>query len=371
MKKQMRRVLSAVLVLALSLTMGLSANASSLDEAQKKADELEAQKQQVESEKNSLTEQLNTIAGQVTETQAKIETKQAEVEKTENELVQAKVDEDDQFTSMKLRIKYMYESGNAQFVEMLLESKDLAEFISTAEYVSQLSNYDRNMLIEFQDTVAQVQKQEESLKAEYDELTGLQETLVSQQEQVQAVLAENDTKLADLEAQIGENAATLAQLQAEAQAAAAAAAAQAAASGGGSSFSSSSVVVSGSGQFTNPCPGASYISSEFGEYRSPADPAHKGMDFAAGTGTPTYAAAAGTVVIAGYSSSAGNWVVINHGNGLTTKYMHHTALCVSSGQSVSKGQQIGMVGSTGNSTGPHLHFQVEVNGAAVNPRNYL
>ena len=95
------------------------------------------------------------------------------------------------------------------------------------------------------------------------------------------------------------------------------------------------------------------------------------MDFAANTGVPTYEAADGTVLYAFYSDSAGNWVVINHGNGLVTKYMHHSAIYVSAGQYVTKGQQIGAVGSTGWSTGPHLHFQVEVNGMAVNPRNYL
>ena len=96
------------------------------------------------------------------------------------------------------------------------------------------------------------------------------------------------------------------------------------------------------------------------------------MDFGTGgQAVPTYAAAAGTVVIAGWSNSAGNWVVINHGNGIVTKYMHHSALCVSAGQTVSKGQQIGLTGTTGNSTGVHLHFQVEVNGVAVDPRTYL
>ena len=76
-------------------------------------------------------------------------------------------------------------------------------------------------------------------------------------------------------------------------------------------------------------------------------------------------------MIAGWSSSVGNWVVISHGNGLVTKYMHHSALIVSAGQSVSKGQQIGLVSNSGNSFGAHLHFQVELNGVAVNPFNYL
>ena len=97
----------------------------------------------------------------------------------------------------------------------------------------------------------------------------------------------------------------------------------------------------------------------------------KGHDYAAPIGTPTYAADTGTVTIAGWSDSAGNWVVIDHGNGLVTKYMHHSRIVVVAGQSVRKGQKIGEVGSTGQSTGPHLHFQVEQNGIAVNPDYYL
>ena len=130
-------------------------------------------------------------------------------------------------------------------------------------------------------------------------------------------------------------------------------------------------VVSGNGFFTHPCPGYRYQSSYFGEVRDFDPVPHKGHDYAADAGTPTYAAAAGRVTIAGWSSSAGNWVVIDHGNGLVTKYMHHSALCVTAGQYVEKGQQIGAVGTTGYSTGNHLHFQVELNGVAVNPDLYM
>ena len=118
----------------------------------------------------------------------------------------------------------------------------------------------------------------------------------------------------------------------------------------------------------------SYQSSYFGEVRQGiGDPnPHKGHDYAAPAGTPIYAAAAGTVIIAGYSASAGNWVVISHGNGLVTKYMHmYRTPLVSAGQKVVKGQHIGGVGTTGQSTGNHLHFQVEVDGVAVNPSIYM
>lgn len=127
-------------------------------------------------------------------------------------------------------------------------------------------------------------------------------------------------------------------------------------------------------RFTHPCPGYTRISSTFGYRTAPlrgASTNHKGTDFAAPTGTPIYAAAGGTVTSARYSGKAGNMIVINHGNGLQTYYMHCSRIFVSAGTKVSKGQNIGAVGTTGNSTGPHLHFQVMSGGRPVNPMNYL
>ena len=129
-------------------------------------------------------------------------------------------------------------------------------------------------------------------------------------------------------------------------------------------------VVSGNGFFTHPCPGYRRISSTFGYRKAPlagASTNHKGVDFAAPTGTPIYAAAGGTVTSAGYSGKAGNLLIINHGNGMQTYYMHCNKIYVRAGQKVEKGQNVAAVGTTGNSTGPHLHFQVMSGGTPVNP----
>ncbi|MDU7710334.1 MAG: peptidoglycan DD-metalloendopeptidase family protein [Clostridium sp.] len=380
MRRRKRSIISAVLVIALSLGMVLNVNAATVDEAQKKAEELENQKKAAEKEKDSLASQLNSIIADMNDTKEKLEKKQDEIQKAEDELVQAKVDENDQYESMKKRIKFMYENGNSQLLEILISSDSIGDLLNKAEYVSQISAYDRDMLIEFQDVVKDVEEKEASLKDEYEVLSGLQDELVAKQSEVQTLLDSKKIQLADLEKQIGDNAATLQKLIEEAEAerikqeqqlAAQQAAQQQQSSGGGGSYTppSTTPVVSGSGQFTNPCPGA-VISSTFG-YRDFDGAFHKGLDLAAGEGTPTYAAADGTVVIAGWSDSAGNWVVINHGNGLTTKYMHHSALCVTAGQTVVRGQQIGYVGNTGNSFGAHLHFQVESGGVAVDPLGYL
>lgn len=128
------------------------------------------------------------------------------------------------------------------------------------------------------------------------------------------------------------------------------------------------------GTFVNPCPGA-VLSSDFGSREEPiagAGTYHKGIDLGTGTyNIPTYAAASGTVTYAGEAGTAGNLIIIDHGNGLVTKYMHHEKVFVEEGQKVEKGQQIGLSGTTGQSTGNHLHFQVEEHGTAVDPFQYF
>ncbi|MBR3163131.1 MAG: M23 family metallopeptidase [Clostridia bacterium] len=113
------------------------------------------------------------------------------------------------------------------------------------------------------------------------------------------------------------------------------------------------------------------ITSRFGAKSSLRKSTHTGLDIAAPSGTSYAAAAAGTVSFAGYKGSYGNLIVITHSNGVQTYYGHSSKIYVSAGESVSQGQAIGAVGSTGNSTGPHLHFEVRVNGVAYNPQNYV
>ena len=390
MNKRTKRILSGGLIFVMSFGMVINVNATTIDEAQQKADALEQQKSTAEAEKNSLNTQLNTILGEMEDAQTKLADKQTEIEEAEEALVQAKVEENTQYQSMKKRIKYMYENGNSQVIELLMESENIGEFLNKAEYISQISEYDRDMLDEFQAVVKEVEAEEAALQTEYEELEVLRDDLLVKQSNLESLLSEKNLQISDLEKQIGDNAALLQDLIAQAEAerlkqeqaaAAAAAAAQQAAppqaaqnsgnSGGGSSYVPPVIdnVVSGNGQFTNPCP-AGYVSSTFG-YRDFDSSFHKGLDLAAPEGTPTYAAADGVVLIAGWSDSAGNWIVIDHGNGFVGKYMHHSGLLVSAGQTVTKGQPIGLVGNTGNSFGAHLHFQLELNGAPVDPQAYF
>ena len=390
---QKKRVLSVILALTLSIGCAIPAQASSISETQKKGEELQSQKDSAEAEKAALTKQLNDLIDEMDKTTEDINTKQEEIDAKETELIQAQIDENNQYESMKKRIKYMYENGNTQFIEGLLESKSIGEFLNNAEYIAQISDYDRQMLKEFQQTVQDVDDQKTALETEKAELETLQTQLQDKQNEVSTLISEKADLIGDLETAIGENAAKLQALQEEAarqarvqQEAAAAASGNnsSGSSGGGSSSGESSsgggssspvapITPSGSGRLSNPCPSA-YISSEFGGRTSPGgigSTNHKGRDYAAGTGSPIYASASGTVTTVSYNVARGNYVVINHGNGLSTLYQHCSATYVSAGQSVSAGQNIAAVGTTGYSTGPHLHFEVWVNGTPVDPRLYL
>lgn len=371
-----KRIANCMIAGVLSLSFIMPASATDLTDAQQKAKQLEEQKKAAELEKSSLSEQLNAIVADMKTSKEDMTKKETEIEKAEEELVNAKVDEQDQYESMKKRIKYIYENGSSEFLEIIFEAKNMADFLNKAEYATKMSEYDRDMLKKFQKLVKKIEEEEAKLNKEYEELHKLQASLTEKQTKVETLLKEKSSEIASIESEMTEvqGLITAAKEAERRRQEAEAARVQAQQNNSAPSGSAGNSVVSGNGFFTHPCPGMSYQSSYFGEVRQGIGDSrpHKGHDYAAAPGTPIYAAAAGRVTTAGYSNSAGYWVVINHGNGLVSKYMHMYQMpYVSAGQTVEKGQHIGGVGTTGQSTGNHLHFQVELNGVAVNPSNYM
>ena len=373
-----KKIISALLIGTLCLGMSTQVRATEIDDTKQKAEELQKQKEAAESEQKSLETQLMAIVSEMEDTKDQISQKEEELGQKEEELFEAQAQENDQYESMKKRIKYMYENGNTKFVDILCQSKDIGEFLNNAEYISTISSYDREQLVAYQQIRKKVQEQQAALEEEYAKLEDLQNDLIAKQTNVESLKASKESEISSISGELEQTNQKLAELQAAAEEAARKQkekeAAAAAAKKNNNSGSAGGAVVSGNGMFTHPCPGYRRISSTFGYRNAPlagASTNHKGVDFAASTGTPIYAAAAGTVTSAGYSGKAGNLIIINHGNGLLTYYMHCNTIFVSAGQKVSKGQNIGQVGTTGNSTGPHLHFQVMNNGKPVNPMNYL
>ena len=347
-------------------------------EIQKEEEEkarLEEEKQKAEAQRADLTSRLETTFEEVALANAELVEKEQEIATTEDEMVVAKIKENEQYEAMKKRIQFMYENGNTEVLFMLFETNDISEFLTKAEYIKELSEYDRTQLVSFQDTVKEIEEKEAQLAEEYVTLTELQEALEVKQAELEALIEANSANLSTITSTLGEKmkviealkqkAAEAKRLQEEKEAAERRARENA-------QRQQQAPVISGNGQFSHPAPGTRQ-SSYFGEVRYGIGDTrpHQGNDYAGPFGTPIYAAAAGTVVIAGWSNSAGNWIVIDHGGGLVTKYMHCSQLFVSEKSVIAKGEHIAAMGSTGQSTGSHLHFQVEVNGVPVHPDTYL
>lgn len=364
-RMRLRQILCVLCALMLCASVAQPVKADEVDELTEEQKELEEQKKAEEAEKAKLSSQLNSIIAEMEETEALLSAKEVEIDETETELAAAKAVEEKQYQDMKLRIKYMYENGDMGFVEILMESDSMTDFLNKAEYINQISETDRNMLTEFQKTREEIEEKEKKLEEEKAQLEEMQNELASQKASVDNLLAAQNLKIEELSDDINALVKKIKAAEARRQ--------ESLGSGYQSGGGSGQIVVSGNGTLSNPCPSAR-ISSEFGPRTAPtagASTYHKGRDYAAASGTPIYAAADGKVTTCTYNSIRGYYVVITHSNGLQTWYQHCSAIYVSAGQTVVRGQNIAAVGTTGISTGAHLHFEVHVNGTAVDPRKYL
>ena len=281
------------------------------------------------------------------------------------------------------RLVALYKSRDITALEVLLQAESLGSLVDQLSYRNRIGEQDKEILLAVGRTKTRVRlarKQTASLKARVAEETAVladqvaeqrvaTEALVAEQSRLAAARASKQSLLASVEQSLTDDQTELEATQAESAALAAQiASAQASAppegSGGSVSGSSGSGAPSSSG-FIWPVSGT--LTSGFGPRGGGM---HEGIDIAAPSGTPVRAAAAGRVIVAGWSGGYGNLVVIDHGNGIATAYAHLSAIYASGG-SVSQGQSVGAVGSTGHSTGNHLHFEVRVNGSPVNPLGYL
>lgn len=364
-----------------------------LQKAKELIDSLKGSKEDIQSEVEKLDKQLNEISGKVKELESRLSKKRQEIADTESALNKAKEQEKKQYRNMKKRIQFMYENGQTSYVEMLLSADSFTDFLNAVEYITQISQYDRKMLKEYQNMQVTIADTQKTLETDYASLQSLQAKV---QEEKQAVAALESAKKGELnavaddltdaqtvakayEAEIQAQNEVIAQIQAaQKRAAEQQAAQQQAQAAEENQNTAQNTTPSGNGQSTGsmmwPCPSSKRVTSDYGPRTSPTNGAssnHKGIDIGAAYGADIVAADGGTVLVATYSSSGGNYVIIDHGGGLCTVYMHASSLTVSAGQTVSKGQVIAKVGSTGISTGNHLHFGVTLNGVYVSPWGYV
>ncbi len=343
-----------------------------------------AMKKELEGLRNDTAAYITKIDGQISEVQENIEDYKVKIEEKEQEIVemtqeleQAIAVQDAQYEAMKARIRFMYERGDTFYLELMFESKSFGDLLTKANYIERLTTYDRNKLEEYKQVTEWTKLCKETLEAEKEVLDEAKASLEAEEASLQELMHDKEVQLTSYKQQIMSKEEDIAAYEAEIAArdqliqqletAITEEQKEIARKMG------IALTYDGS-KFTWPAPSYVAITSDFG-YRT--DPFtgrtsyHSGIDMASGSGTPILAAFDGIVAAAGSDWSMGNYIMINHGGGLYTVYMHSSKLLVKKDDVVKRGEKIALVGTTGRSTGNHLHFSVRLNGQYVSPWPYL
>lgn len=334
---------------------------------------LEGLKADSEAYIEAIDKRITELALNIYDLQNQVVAKQQEIDVKTQEIADKEAEIEEQYADMAIRIQYMYENGDTQYATMILDSEDMTQLLNRANYISELTQYDRNMLVELQNSKAELDVQKAELQSALNELnTHLEEITAEQQAQEtllsskqedlnlysQQILGAN-SQIEEIQEDIAAQEAIIKELEELER----------------KRKEQALNMTYDGGQMAWPLPGYSRLSSYFGYRSNPFTGLntefHSGIDIPAPSGTVIYAAYDGQVAWSYYSGSAGNWIGIDHGNGIFTVYMHMSGFIAHEGDYVKKGDPIGLVGSTGRSTGPHLHFSVRVNGSYVDPLSYV
>ena len=340
---------------------------AALEEAKKNTEEKEALKQEYEDKISQVQGQIDTLNNEIRTLDEEIAQKQKEIEGPQKEI-------DENMELLKQRIRAIYMAGETSTLDIILGAEDFSDFLDKASLLQTVTSHDVTLIETIQQQLSEIQEEKDEIEAKRTEAADKKTELDGQQEELTRLLEENQVILEELygvqqEAQdkVDENDAELQAI--EAQISAYYTPQQPA----GGQSQGQTPNYSG-GAFVWPAPGFYLLTSEWNEDRGSYN--HGAIDIAGGGiyGTPVVAAADGTVVFSsagGWGGGYGTYLMIDHGGGVSTLYAHMSGLAVSQGATVSAGQVIGYVGSTGDSSGPHLHFEVREYGTKVNPMNYF
>lgn len=340
--------------------------------------ELEGLKGDTEKYITKLDTRMNELADNIYDLEQSVSAQKLAIEETKVSITEAQKEIDAQYEAMKLRIQYMYENGEFSYLAMIFNSDSMAEMLNRAEYLGQITSYDREQLTKFEQAKADLDAKELKLENELANLEATLDEIEEEQNATEKLLAVKQEELSEhihdiestendiqhMESDIETQKAIVAELEEierkrkEQEA-----------------LNALKKLTYDGGTMTWPLPGYSRLSSYFGTrpnpFGQPTQEYHSGIDVPAPKGTKIVAAYDGEVAWSYYSSSAGNWVGIDHGDGIYTVYMHMSKRLVSEGDMVKKGDVIGLVGTTGRSTGNHLHFGVRKDGKYVDPLDWV
>jgi len=351
--------------------------ASELEEAKQKLQQLNQQinaqqsninaarqkQSSVMNEISALDQSIKSVEDKINALNKDISQLEKEIERTQKEISQQEEELDKQVEILGERLVYVYEQGGqASYLEVLLESTDIKDFLTRYDMLKYIIQGDMELIDSINQKRAELNQKKSDLEVKQnrlltarEELKSQKTTLSEQQNAKKAVLSEVNKEKAAYERALAELEAASREVEALI-------------------LRSQSGNQLGTGVYTWPAPGYTSITSPYGMRYHPilkTRKVHTGMDIGAPMGAKIVAADSGTVIYSGWMDAYGQTIIIDHGKGLSTLYGHQSSLLVSNGQSVKKGQTIGKVGSTGWSTGPHLHFEVRINGQHTDPRKYV
>lgn len=376
---------AAVAVSLLPETVVVPASAvtqAEIDAMREEADDLKSQQKEIQAKLDALEadqanamERKTLLEQQINATQAEINTIAAQIAKydeliaqKQEELSRAEAEEQAQYELFCERVRYMEEQGEVSYWSILFSSKDFADLLDNAMMVEEIMDYDNQVM----DQLIALREQIEEDKAELETARQEQQDAKAEQEAAQANLQAQESEVDALLSQISNQEDELEAREAQLRAASDAATAEIAAAE--RELAAQIANVPSESGFLWPLPGRYNLSSLFGSRKHPITGKannHTGIDIPASSGTSILAAKSGVVTTSTYNNSYGNYVVVSHSDGTSTLYAHMVRRNCSKGDTVSQGQVIGYVGTTGSSTGNHLHFEVRVNGSRVDPINYF
>ncbi|HEX3037370.1 MAG TPA: peptidoglycan DD-metalloendopeptidase family protein [Oscillospiraceae bacterium] len=336
---------------------------------------LQADKTQKVAYRDALTAQMNNVEGQIDNYNAQITTLNANIKAKTAEIATKQVTIQQNFDKLKERIKALYLMGEASNLEIILNAKNVTDFADKAEMLHAISKHDTQLINTLKTEMKAVQTQKAAIEASRTQVASAKTALETKSDELDALVKDAKAVVTQISADESAANAQKSSLTKQMDATNAAIdqwyknyyASQTSSTSGSGGYSST-------GNFVWPVPGFNYISSYYGEVVDRSKP-HPGVDIAGHGiyGAKILAADSGRVIqtTSGWGGGYGNSVYIDHGNGYSTRYGHCSSICVSVGQQVTRGQVIGYVGSTGDSTGPHCHFEIRVNGATRNPLSYF
>ena len=333
---------------------------------QNKINKKENEKKGILEKKEALELQIDAVQEEINVIQKDIDKYNGQIAQKEAELAENERKSKAQYETMKTRLRVMYEDNSTSYITMLFSGENINDVLSYIEIIKQLLGYDNDMYNNYLDTMKEIEEIKSGLEADKAVVVANQDVYKSKK----AVLDGQKADLQAIENSINTDINAYKAAYEEAERIEAALKKQLAAelskTNGNSKYNG--------GKFLWPSPGYYTITSEYGYRIHPTLKVYKlhtGFDIAVPSGSKIIASAAGKVVKAQYNTAYGYYVVVDHGGGYSTLYAHNSRLLVSAGQQVTAGQQLAVSGSTGYSTGPHLHYEVMVNGSPVNPREYL